>query len=76
MSHQLNINGKLAFIGGFELLSSLLDTLVKNLGKGNFKSKEFDIKILDLVKQKGFYPYEYISSYEKFKRVSKQRKVL
>ena len=76
MSHQLNINGKLAFIGSFQFLSSLLDTLVKNLGKDNVKSKEFDIKILDLVKKKGFYPYEHMSTYEKFKRISKQRKVL
>ena len=30
-------------------------------------SQEFDIKVLDLVKQKGFYPYKYISGFEKFK---------
>ena len=72
----MDISGKLGFIGNFQFLSSLLDTLVKNLGKDNFKSKEFDFKILDLVKQKIFYSYEYMSSYEKFKRISKQRKVL
>ena len=72
----MDISGKLGFIGNFQFLSSLLDTLVKNLGKDNFKSKEFDIKILDLVKKKGFYPYEHMSTYEKFKRISKQRKVL
>ena len=35
--------------------------------KGNFKylSQEFDNKILDLVKQKLFYPYECISDFEK-----------
>ena len=30
-------------------------------------SQEFDNNVLDLVKQKGFYPYEYLSDFEKFK---------
>ena len=30
-------------------------------------SQEFDNKVLDLVKQKGFYPYEYMRGFEKFK---------
>ena len=30
-------------------------------------SQEFDNNALDLVKQKGFYPYEYMSDFEKFK---------
>ena len=30
-------------------------------------SQEFDNKILDLVKQKGFYRYEYMSGFEKLK---------
>ena len=30
-------------------------------------SQEFDNNVLDLVKQKGFYPYEYMSDFEKFK---------
>ena len=30
-------------------------------------SQEFDNKVLDLVKQKGFYSYECISHFEKFK---------
>ena len=29
--------------------------------------QEFDNNILDLVKQKGFYPYEYMSDFENFK---------
>ena len=29
--------------------------------------QEFDNNVLDLVKQKGFYPYEYMSDFEKFK---------
>ena len=37
--------------------------------KDDFKylSQEFDTNVLDLVKQKGFYPYEYMSGFEKFK---------
>ena len=30
-------------------------------------NQEFDNNILDLVKQKRFYPYEYMSDFEKFK---------
>ena len=31
-------------------------------------SQEFDNKVLDLVKQKGFYPYEYLRDFEKLKK--------
>ena len=29
--------------------------------------QEFDNNVLDLIKQKGFYPYEYMNDFEKFK---------
>ena len=63
------INNKLHFIDSFQFLSSSLDSLVKKLGKDDFKylNQEFDNNVLDLVKQKGFYPYEYTSDFEKFK---------
>ena len=32
-----------------------------------YLSQEFDRKVLDLVKKKGFYPYEYMSGFENFK---------
>ena len=32
-----------------------------------YLSHEFDNNVLDLVKQIGFYPYEYMSDFEKFK---------
>ena len=50
------INNKLSFIESFQFLSSLLDSLVKNLSDNDFEylSQEFDNKVLDLVKQKGF----------------------
>ena len=29
-------------------------------------SQEFDNNVLDLIKQKGFYPYKYMNDYETF----------
>ena len=62
-----SINNKLSFIDSFQFVSSSLDTLVKKLNKDDFKylRQEFDNNVLDLVK--GFYPYEYMSDFEKFK---------
>ena len=44
-----NINNKLISINSFQFFSSLLDILIKNLGKYDFKylSQEFDSKVLD-----------------------------
>ena len=66
------INNKLRFIDIFQFLSSLLDSLVKNLKKDDFKysSQEFDNNVLDLVKWKGFYPFEYMSNFERSKEES------
>ena len=49
------------------------------MSKDDFKylSQEFDNKVLHLVKQKGFYTYEYMSDFEKFdEEVLSKRKVL
>ena len=64
-----SINNKLSFIDSFQFLSSSLDSLVKNIAKEDFKylRQEFDNNLLDLVKEKGFYSYEYMSNFEKFK---------
>ena len=63
------INNKLIFIASFQFLNSLLDSLVRNLNKDDFMylSPEFDNNVLDLAKQKGFYPYEDMSDFGKFK---------
>ena len=63
------IISKLSFIDSFQFLSTSLDSLVKNLRKDDFKylSLEFDNDVLDLVKQKGFYSYEYMSDSERFR---------
>ena len=64
-----NINNKLRFIGSFQFLNSSLDILFKHLNKDDFKylGQEFYDNALDLVKQNGFYSYEYMSGFEKFK---------
>ena len=64
-----NISNKSIFIDSFQFLSFSLDSLVKNLGKNDFKylRQEFDSNVLDLVKQKGFYPYKYMSHFQNFK---------
>ena len=63
------INNKLICIDSFQFLSSSVDSLGKNLSKDDFKylSQEFDNNVLNLVKQKRFYTYEYMDDFEKFK---------
>ena len=65
-------NNKLVFIESFYFLSSSSDSLIKNLGKNDFKylSQESDSNVLDLVKQKRICPYNYMSDSEKFKEES------
>ena len=63
------INNKLSFLDIFQFLSSLLDSFVKNLNKDDLKYsiQEFDNSVLDLVKRKRLYPYEYMTDFENFK---------
>ena len=63
------ITNKLSFIDSFQFLSSSLESLVENLNKDDFKylDQELDNKVLHLVKQNGFYPYEYMGDFENFK---------
>ena len=53
-----NINSKLIFIDSCQFLSSLLESLVKNLDKDDFKylSQEIDRKLIDLDKKNYFMP--------------------
>ena len=66
---RFSISSKLVLIDSFQFLSSSLKRLVKNSNKDYFKylSQEFDSNILDLFQQKRFYPYEYMSDFEKIK---------
>ena len=63
----ITINNNLRFIDSFQFLSSSLDSFVKSWDGFKYLSQEFDNNILDLVKQKGFYPYEYMSNFKKCK---------
>ena len=49
-------------------MNSSLDKLVKNLSDEDFKYlvEEFGSENLELLKQKGAYPYEYMNSFERF----------
>ena len=62
------INRNLVFIDNMQFMNSNLDSLVKNLSDNDFKyfSEEFSGEFLELVKQKGMYPYEYMDSFKKF----------
>ena len=62
------INNNLVFIDSMQFMNSSLDALVKNLSNNDFKylSQEFSGELLELVKQEGVFPYEYMDSFEKF----------
>ena len=62
------VNRNLVFIDNMQFIKDSLDTLVRNLGEKDFNylSKGFSGKYLELAKQKGDYPYEYMDSFKKF----------
>ena len=62
------LNKNLVFIDSMQFMNSSLDKLVKNLLDEDFKYlvEEFGSKTLELLKQKGAYPYEYMNSFERF----------
>ena len=49
-------------------MNSSLDSLAKNLSDNDFKylSEKFSGELLELVKEKEVYPYEYMDSFKKF----------
>ena len=59
---------KIVFKDSLKFMSSSLETLVNNLPKDAFKNliKYFTPNQAEILKQKGFYPYEYMDSEEKF----------
>ena len=62
------LNKNLVFIDSMQFMNSSLDELVKNLSDEDFKYlvEEFGSENLELLKQKGAYPYEYMNSFERF----------
>ena len=59
---------KIVFKDSLKFIRSSIEALVRNLPKDGFKniSKYFTPEQVELIKQKGFYPYEYMDSEEKF----------
>ena len=70
------LGNHLTFIDSFQFMSSSLEKLVSNLPKEAFKytSKKFNGKKLDLISQKGIYPYDFMNSFEKFNKTELQTK--
>ena len=66
--HGIFLNKKIFFIDSVQFMNSSLDKLVKNLSDEDFKYlvEEFGSENLELLKQKGDYPYEYMNSFERF----------
>ena len=66
------IKKELDFIDSMQSMNSTLDTLVKNLSDNDFRylSLERSGDLLELVKQKGMYPYEYMDSFKNFLKMN------
>ena len=62
------LGNNLTFMDSFQFMGSSLDKLVNNLPKDDLKytSKVFKGKKLNLLSQKGVYPYDFMDSFEKF----------
>ena len=69
---KFTLNNSIVFIDSTLLMSSSLDKLVKNLGSEDFKylSEVFSGEKLELIKQKGIYPYDYFNSFKRFKETN------
>ena len=61
---------KIIFKDSFKFMRSSIKALVNNLPKNGFKniSKYYIPEQVELIKQKGFYPYEYMDTEEKFNK--------
>ena len=61
------LNKNLVFVDSMQFINSSLNKLVKNLSDEDFKYlvEEFGSENLELLKQKGTYPYEHMNSFER-----------
>ena len=62
------LSKNLVFINSMQFMNSSLDKLLKNLSNEDFKYlvKESVSENLEILKQKGAYPYEYMNSFKRF----------
>ena len=71
------LGNHLVFLDSFQFMSSSLEKLVSNLPKEALKytSKMFKGDKLDLMAQKGVYPYDYMDSFNRFEETQLPNKV-
>ena len=62
------LNKNVVFMDSMQFMNSSLEKLVKDLSDNDSKylTEEFGSKNLELLKQKGAYPYEYLDSFKRF----------
>ena len=67
-TYSIFLNKNLVFIDSMQVMTCSLDKLVKNLSDEDFNYlvEEFGSENLELLKQKGDYPYKYMNSFERF----------
>ena len=73
------VNRHITFTDSFQFYNSSLDTIASNLNNEDFKrlTSKFGIDKLEILKRKDAYSYEWLDSYEKFKRPSlPEKKIL
>ena len=60
----IGINKNLDFFDSMQFMNSSLDALVKNLSEFDYRylSQEYTGDLLEWMKRKGLYPYEYMNS--------------
>ena len=70
------VHRHMTFIDSLQFYNDSLDTLASDLNNEDFKylTSEFGINALEILKRKDVYPYEWVSSYEKFKHPSLPKK--
>ena len=69
----------ISFIFNLKVFHQIAQFRLFSFSKDDFKclNQEFDNDVFDLVKQKGVYPYEYMSDMKNFKeKIASKRKVL
>ena len=66
------VNRNIVFIDSNEFCNSSLETIAWNLNNEDFKhlTSEFGVDKLEILKRKDAFPYEWVDSYGKFKRLS------
>ena len=66
--HVIVLGKNLVFIESMQFMNFSLDKLVNNLSDEDFKYivEEFGSRNLEVLKQKGAYPYEYMNSFKRF----------